>query len=1035
MCLVIISVKYLFGFFCTWVFVVVGVQVEVRQVLLSRLSSSCESSQAVRLAVGHLVAALARVCMDVWETELFAHLQTLLQSQVMNEKEVAVAVFASLLENDADSLKHLLPDFAKVFAIGLDAGCSERVQSTSLKGISHMAEISDTAGERELLRRLVPVIADVVTKAVEKDQEDTAQTGLELFGEMVTRSSLKASDLPDLVHFSLAVARRTATDVSLRDQALCIVHDIARKHPRVLYGGPLLSATLDVVVAMGAEEEAEENDDESTPHKCAAQTMDVLALDIPNKYIYKTAVERLGPFTTSKNPHERKAALVLLGILSEGCQNMMRMRLKTLTPFVWRSFEDPNPIVVSAAACCFTQFAEFLQPEILSFHQQAMPLLIRTLDSRDPSTITKACQAISSLSEHLAEKELKPYLAPLIPKLVHVLKTHEPLVVRDACLDAIGSTAESAKEHFQPFATEMFELLRQIIEMGATDDAALKLKARAICVVGFVAKAVSSDRFEPYREHFVQLVLKTMMIDRNDIRAHSFLFFASLAESMKENFQRYLPSVMPVVLASINQSLTPPAEKHGDTSNIVADAIADPQSSDEEEDAGSINIHEGYYDEVEDAAICLRAVWSSCGPPMMQYIEKTTECIELLAEHFYEGARQQAAMLVKDLLLAVHQNVRPITPWPNDTWAPQLPVTTLLNPSVQRLWDEKLFPVLFALMKDDEEKETVSDACTSFGALCEGLGPALLGSHLPQLVKMAEQVLARKHPCQQDEDVDMDEDSRTEEEYLFEGLTQLIFGVAKVLGPQFVATYKSLHPKIMKLAAHRESLPYRCIGIGCLAEVFMAMKAGCHAFVPSVLEPLHSGILQDEDTDLRRNSLYCLGILFEVAGSVPVFKAKIVEFLRVMQPVISLHREELNESEESALDNAVSALARLLRHVDLSGLPADELVRMFLGALPVGKDLEEIPNVIRTLLHLLTSPITKPVVETQPQLFIKVLLMETSNPEATIPAEVKLEAETTLGSLCQALRAAGRTNIVEEVHAQLAEAPHAQALLSKLVTG
>lgn len=57
-----------------------------------------------------------------------------------------------------------------------------------------------------------------------------------------------------------------------------------------------------------------------------------------------------------------------------------------------------------------------------------------------------------------------------------------------------------------------------------------------------------------------------------------------------------------------------------------------------------------------------------------------------------------------------------------------------------------------------------------------------------------------------------DEESRAAEEYLFEGLASLLSGLGQTLGSQFLPSFTQLHPQILKLATHRKSKYYRCIG-------------------------------------------------------------------------------------------------------------------------------------------------------------------------------------------------------------------------------
>lgn len=141
----------------------------------------------------------------------------------------------------------------------------------------------------------------------------------------------------------------------------------------VLCKGGFVPRLLDVLVAMAAEpdaeggagiEEEDEDGEELNPQRLACQTLDAIAVALPNKHVCKPLLQRLEVYihpTTARTPDQevlqQRAALTCIGIISEGCEAALRGKLKVFMPFLIPLLQHGHPAVVAAAALCFGQFA------------------------------------------------------------------------------------------------------------------------------------------------------------------------------------------------------------------------------------------------------------------------------------------------------------------------------------------------------------------------------------------------------------------------------------------------------------------------------------------------------------------------------------------------------------------------------------------------------------------------------------------------------------------------------------------------------
>ena len=141
----------------------------------------------------------------------------------------------------------------------------------------------------------------------------------------------------------------------------------------VLCKGGFVPRLLEVLVRIAAEpdsadciiiEDDADEGEELKPYRLACQTVDAIAVALPNKHVCRPLLQRLeayihptSPRTPEQEVLQQRAALTCIGIMSEGCEAALRGKLKTLMPFLTPLLQHNHPAVAAAAALCFGQFA------------------------------------------------------------------------------------------------------------------------------------------------------------------------------------------------------------------------------------------------------------------------------------------------------------------------------------------------------------------------------------------------------------------------------------------------------------------------------------------------------------------------------------------------------------------------------------------------------------------------------------------------------------------------------------------------------
>lgn len=141
----------------------------------------------------------------------------------------------------------------------------------------------------------------------------------------------------------------------------------------------LIIPILQVLCPLLAESTNENEDDDLAPDRAAAEVIDTMALNIP-KHVFPLVFEFSSVSCQSANPKFREASVTALGVISEGCLELMKNKLDPVLPIVLGALRDPEQMVRGAASFALGQFAEYLQPEIVSHYESVLPCILNALE-------------------------------------------------------------------------------------------------------------------------------------------------------------------------------------------------------------------------------------------------------------------------------------------------------------------------------------------------------------------------------------------------------------------------------------------------------------------------------------------------------------------------------------------------------------------------------------------------------------------------------------------------------------------------------
>lgn len=147
--------------------------------------------------------------------------------------------------------------------------------------------------------------------------------------------------------------------------------------------------------------------------------------------------------------------------------------------------------------------------------------------------------------------------------------------------------------------------------------------------------------------------------------------------------------------------------------------------------------------------------------------------------------------------------------------------------------------------------------------------------------------------------------------------------------------------------AKNRSLSDRSAAIGCLAETIDGIKSAVTPHTELLLELFYRA-LGDNEAEVQSNACFGVGLLVE--HSMVDLSPQYLPLLAALRPLFDVP-PNAHRSRWNAKDNAAGAVARLI-YRNYAAMPLDQVLPVFVAALPLKEDYVENQAVFRALFHL-----------------------------------------------------------------------------------
>ncbi|XP_062992581.1 importin-4 [Elgaria multicarinata webbii] len=916
-----------------------------------------ETDHKVSLSLAQLAAVILKnETLEKWP-QMLQLIQHGARSQDPTQCQVGLLLLHCALEADPDTFAPHYTDLLRLFHQTLNKRDQPATLYYSLRSLTTMAP-SVGSDEMKLMSSIMPKVIAAIRELVGVDETQASET-MEVFDELMeTEVAIIVHHLPEVVGFCLEVATNQALGDNLRVKALsCISFLIKLKGKAILKHkllSPILNALFPIMSAeppagqMDAEDEQTEEDIEDraevqTPKHYAAQVVDMLALHLPPEKLFPQLTPLMEPALLSPNPYHRKAGLMCLAVLAEGCGDHIRKKhLQPMLQVVCRALSDENQVVRNAALFALGQFSENLQPDIAEYSDDIMPLLLCYLEGVHPahtSHMAKAYYALENFVENLGEK-IGPYIPALMERMLTTLSSSSSPRNKELAVSAIGAIAQAAQESLLPYFQTILENLMGYLLTTREDLRPVQIQS--VETLSVLATTMSKEVFLPVADDCCKLGLDLCdKVDDPDLRRCTYSLFGSLGSVLGEALAPYLPRITTLMLYSIKS--TEGVEPHFGTGNsfllfddeeeeaeVEGDETFTDDEDDEDLDLTGLSVTNTFMDEKEDACMALGEIAAAASVSFLPYMETSFHEICKLLECPHISVRKSAFEALGQFCVSLSRLCDHDPSEPHIAGFRKL-LSLVLPVYIKGIREDKERQVVMAIL---EMLEKVVKSCQREALREPG--------RLAELCQVIREVLEKKTACQ-DIDVDEDEEDEDEEEaeydlMLIEFAGEVIPTLAKVAGGEAFAPYfAGFLPLFLNKMKPACSCSDKSFAVGTVAEAIQGLGQAAISFIPRLLPQLTEAA-RDADKEVRSNAIFGLGVLAEQSGE--ALYEHYPKLLGLLSSIIS------QERNNRVADNVCGAVARMVM-ANPDGVPIGQILPVLLHALPLKEDFEEYKTVFR----------------------------------------------------------------------------------------
>ncbi|XP_018600671.1 importin-4 isoform X2 [Scleropages formosus] len=918
-----------------------------------------ESEHFVRHSLSQLSAVLVKHESPERWPALLTVLNQSTKSPNPQDRQVGLLLLSKVVESNPEAFRPHYRQLLQLFDTVLQDVNNPTAMYYCILTLTTLTAYAGVA-EQNLMRSLLPKLTISIKHLIKVDQ-DQAGEAMEILDELMESevSPIIVPHISEIVHFCLEIGADNSLNDSIRVKALSCIASLIRLKNKAVLKQKLLSPILQMVFPVlsaapppgqedleDQEQDMDNEGDVESPKHFAAQVIDTLALHMPPEKLFQHILPQVQVCLSSENPYQKKAGVVCLAMLAEGCAGYIRRKM---LPFMLRtvchSLSDTSQVVRSAGLLALGQFSEHLQPDVSNYCADVMPLLLRYLAGLNQTMtvhVSKAFYALENFMENLGA-EIEPYLPTLMETMLGTLSNAENLRIKELVVSAIGAIASAAKKLLVPYFPAVIENLKGFL-LDIRDEVRC-LQTQSLDTLSVLARNVGKETFSPLAAECVHLGLNlTNSVDDPDLRRSTYSLFSAVSTVSPECLNPHLGSITTAIMLTMKSTEGVTAHLEEEKQFVLLDDEEDDDLNLEEEediegndrDVSEFSVENAYVDEKESACEALGEIAFNTGAAFLPFMESGFQEVFALHDFPHEDVRRASFTVMGQFCRTWHKI------WKENP--------TQENHQVLQNTLSVVLPSLLEAVRKDRDHNVVIAALESMNGVLKACQEEALQSEamLAEISHVIRDVFKSKTACQ---DVSEDEADDCQAEY--EAILQEFAGegipllASAVPADTFYPYLNELLPFIMNKTKSSCTVAQRSFSLGMLAEIAhsLGLVSGGRAVagrLSSRLLPVMVSGVRDRDPEVRNNSVFGLGALAQAAGPL------LTDYPMLLSLFSSLL---VKESDRRVIDNICGALCRMITS-NAQCVPLDQVFPALLSHLPLKKDLEENKTVFGCLAFL-----------------------------------------------------------------------------------
>jgi importin-5 len=649
----------------------------------------------------------------------------------------------------------------------------------------------------------------------------------------------------------------------------------------------------------------------------------------------------------------RHAALMALSQVGEYIEDLNQ--LKEIVIFILNYAYDSHPKVRYAFLHAIGQIADDMHPDFQErFHEQVIPLLLKTLNDSVPRVVAHAFAALTNFLEgckrpHIINR-IKEILEPSLYAIRNCIS-----IIKENAMSTISALAEAANNELKSYWEETAGIVFEILK-NATQPEYKQLRGQAIECLTLIGSAVGRDEFAKGAKEIIFTMLqiqKNYIEDSDPQKSYLLSGWQRICIILQEDFVPFMDEILPSLFDLVERVIKLDKDRRDNRDKQDAEKVQQAF----EKPKRKFNANTSESDDLQISLNMINVFITYLKKGYLSYVERTINIMSpMLNYSISEDIRTTAAKALPGLVTVLKMSGREDA---NDL------VRKASLSFIEQIWKT---------MNTEYESKVMSMFVYAIREIIVAAGDRAftqeeiisLGNGFFQALKESEERRVEKEKLfegdeddlDEDEDgYDEDEDPEMEEEFMLSIAAAIgaLFSTHKELAyPIFETIYKTILPNVFQEGKNYKTYMF---GLHLIDDIIEHLGTD---LIQNELGELINALIKftkHETPQVRKAASFGIGV-FSEKSSENAFNTYSKECLTAIYESYHIQRTEDDDERlfNDAKDHATIALGKIIRFrsQELSQV-INDIIKLWVTHLPLRSNKEEARVQHEMLLDIITS--------------------------------------------------------------------------------